>query len=57
MFLAGAALSIKDGADHFRKLYDPDARGEVGDLDGRLLQLDGACHNYALWPADRFMPD
>ncbi len=30
----------QDGADHSEALR-PDARAEVGDLDGRLLQLDG----------------
>ena len=34
----------------------PDARAQVGDLDGCLLLLDGVFNNYALVPSDKFMP-
>ena len=45
----------QDGADRPAHLR-PDARAEVGDLDGRLLLLDGRVQQLRLVPADKFMP-
>ena len=46
---SGATADIHHGAR-------PDARAALGDRDGRLLLLAGRFNNYAIVPADKFMP-
>ena len=56
MMILSGRVSIKM-APVVRRALRPDARAEVGDLDGRLLVLGGMFSNYAVVQgADKFMP-
>ena len=56
LLILSGRVSHQDGAGHPPHLR-PDARAQVGDRDGRLLVSSmGVFNNYAIVPADKFMP-